>query len=63
MKKNIKVKTNYGIYKVVNNKKNLKMFKDEKFDSFFVECKPAESNLGFTIALMDKKDVVEVIEE
>ena len=63
MKKNVKVKTNYGIYELVNNKSNLKMFKDKKFDSFFVKCDPAESQLGFTIALMDKKDVVEVIEE
>lgn len=63
MKKKIKVKTIYGIYELVNNKLNLKVFKDKKFDSFFVKCEPAESPIGLTIALIDKKDVVEVIEE
>ena len=58
----IKVKLNNGnIYNVVDEKDNLKIFNDCKFDSFFVECNPEESPVGFNIGLVDKKDVIEVI--
>lgn len=59
----IKVRLEWGTYEVVDTKSNMEMFKKKEFDSFFVKCDPEESNLGWPMALADKKDVIEVIEE
>ncbi len=53
--KKIKVKTEQGIYEVVNTKANMKMFNEKKYDSFFVYCSPEENNAGFPMGLLEKK--------
>ena len=52
----------HWIYDVFQSKENLKSFYDEKVDVFFVVCKPEESELGFPFALVEKKDIIEVLE-
>lgn len=59
----IKVRLEQGIYEVYNSKDNMKAFNDKNINGFFVKCDPEESNLGFPFALVEKKDVIEVIEE
>ena len=58
----IKVRLEQGIYEVVDTKSNMEMFNKKEFDLFFVKCSPEESNCGFPMALVDKKDVIEVLE-
>lgn len=60
--KKISVRLEQGIYDVFQSKENLKSFYDEKVDVFFVVCKPEESELGFPFALVEKKDIKEVLE-
>ena len=59
----IKVRLEQGVYEVYNTKENLKAFNDKKIGAFFVKCSPEESKFGFPMALVEKKDVIEVIED
>ena len=61
--KKIKVKIEQGIYEVVNTKANMEMFNDKNIDVFFVNCNRNESNVGFPMALIEKKDIIEVFED
>ena len=61
--KTIKVRLEQGIYDVFQSKENFKSFYDEKVDAFFVVCKPEENGLGFPFALVEKNDIIEVVEE
>lgn len=59
----IKVKLEWGTYEVIDIESNMEMFNKKEFDSFFVKCSPEESNCGWPMALVDKEDVIEVIED
>ena len=55
----MRVRLEQGIYEVIDTKENIEAFNDNSVDLFFVR---AESNCGFPIALVEKKDVIEVLE-
>ena len=57
----IKVRLEQGIYEVFDSKDNLKAFRTES--AFFVKCSPEENNCGFPFALVENKDVIEVLED
>lgn len=59
----VKVKLEQGIYEVVDTKENMKNFNDKNVDLFFIKCSPEENNCGFPFALVEKKDVIEVLGE
>lgn len=58
-----KVRLERGIYEVIDVKTNIEMFNNKEYDSFFVRCNPEETNLGLPMALVDKKDVIEVLND
>lgn len=58
----IKVRLKNGIYNVVDTKSNLELFNNKEYDSFFIECSPEESKCGFDVALVNKRDVIEVLD-
>jgi len=59
----IKVKLEWGTYEVIGLESNMEMFNKKEYDSFFVRCSPEESECGFPFALVEKKDVIEVIKD
>lgn len=59
----IKVRLEWGTYEVLDIGTNMEMFNKKEYDSFFVKCDPEESNCGFSMALVDKEDVIEVIKD
>lgn len=59
----IKVRLEQGVYEVFSSKENMKAFNDKNINGFFVNCSPEENNCGFPFALVEKKDVIEVLED
>lgn len=55
----MRVRLEQGIYEVIDTKENIEAFNDNSVDSFFIR---AESICGLPIALVEKKDVIEVLE-
>ena len=59
----IKVRLEQGVYEVFNSKENMEAFYDKNINGFFVKCSPEENNCGFPFALVEKKDIIEVLED